>query len=575
MSSQLPLCEEELFKGHLVNIPSKIVRDTLLGMTASNPNVGILNCGNVVVRRDYADQNIVQVVSGGPSGHEPFQAGFVGKGMLCAAIQGELFRSPLVQVILKTIKEISYNLTAGVLVIVRNNTSDCLNFGLAVERARNRGVWVEMVVVNDEFCVISKHQGKRGSSGIVLINKIAGAMADKLLPLNTISHFCKSLLENMGSILFTIKSSPFADECVCSTQSHEYEIEIGTGLHGEKGLLVINKTDVHEVTSFILTQLSKSFEISQKVVVLVNNLGNSLLLEEMSFVNEIVNYLYQRKIQVLRLYHGKYITSPKVRGFSLTILNLFDNEILSYMDHPCEASGWGYVSTKPLEDLSVILCRPIKHAQSKSLGPQLTQLQRNTVYYALQFACDSLISCERQINIIDSDDGRGNVGTKMKRGAAIVLELMKNRRIDFVRPKCWFQILSQISERYIGGAVGSFYSILFEVASIYFGDQPEDLYVEFHVWLKCLEEAILIIKKYGNTQFGFGTMYDPLFVFAETMNMLPEQTKSMELFRLSLKYVEDAVLQTKQDSRKYVDPGAEVVRVWIKAIYEGLLLPYN
>ncbi|KAB0798616.1 hypothetical protein PPYR_09609 [Photinus pyralis] len=575
MSSQLPLFEEDIFKGHLVNIPSKIVSDTLLGMSVSNPNVGILDCGNVVVRRDYAEHNIVQVVSGGPSGHEPFQAGFVGKGMLCAAVQGDMFRSPPVHVILKTIKQISYNLTGGVLVIVRNNTSDCLNFGLAVERARNRGIGVEMIVVNDEFCVVNKQQGKRGSSGIVLINKIAGAMADKLLPLNTISDFCKRLLENMGSILFTIKTSHLADECVCSTQSHEYEIEIGTGLHGEKGLLVIDKTDVHEVTSFILTQLSRFFPISPNVVILVNNLGNSLLLEEMSFVNEIVNYLFQREIHVLRMYHGKYLTSPKVRGFSLTILNVFDNDILSYMDHPCEAPGWGYVSTKPLEDLSVILCRPIKRPPVKSLGPQLTQQQRNTVYYAVQFACDALISCERQINIIDCDEGRGNVGTKMKRGAAIVLDLMKNRRLDFARPKCWFEILGQISERHVGGAIGSSYSILFEVASIYFGDQPEDLYVEFHVWLKCLKEAILVIKQYGNTQFGFGTMYDPLFVFVETINMLPEQTKSMELFRLSLKYVEDAVLQTKQGSRKYVDPGAEVVRVWIKAIYEGLSLPYN
>ncbi|KAK5645772.1 hypothetical protein RI129_004236 [Pyrocoelia pectoralis] len=578
MSSEFEVYNEDLFEGHFINNSSEIVNDTLLGIIASNPKVGILNCGNVIVCRNYANENIVKVISGGPSGHEPFQAGFVGKGMLSAAVQGEIFHSPYVSMILKAIKEISYNLTAGVLVIVQNNISDCLKFGLAVERARNQGITIEMLVVNDDFCVINKHQGKRGMSGIVLITKIAGAMAERLLSLKTIYQFCQKVLENMTSISFSLRMCSRVDECVCTTQHNSFEIEIGTGLHGEKGLLVLDEINTKEVASFLITQLSNGFPINDTVpvVILVNNLGQSLLLEEMTFVKEVTNCLQEcHKVNVARAFRGKFLTSPKIKGFSLTILNIFDDLVLKYLDDSCEATGWGYMSTIPIErNLFPILCRSIKRKQVTSLGPRLTPQQCNAVYYALQFASDALISCEKQLNIIDSD-GKRDIGTKMKRGAVIVLELMKNRRIDFSHPKCWFAVLSHIAERFVGGAVGSFYSILFEVASTYFGDLSEDLYIDFQVWLKCFEEAIIIIKRYGRTEFGFGTMYDPLFACLQTLNMFPEQNKCMESFRLSLKYVEDAVFQTKRDSRKHVDPGAEVVRIWLQAIYEGLSLRYN
>ena len=87
----------------------------------------------VVVRTDW-NRSKVALVSGGGSGHEPSHAGFVGKGMLTAAVCGDVFASPSVDAVLAAILTVTG--PAGCLLIVKNYTGDRLNFGLAAERAR-------------------------------------------------------------------------------------------------------------------------------------------------------------------------------------------------------------------------------------------------------------------------------------------------------------------------------------------------------------------------------------------------------------------------------------------------------
>ncbi|KAK4879029.1 hypothetical protein RN001_007175 [Aquatica leii] len=581
-ASFYPVYTDDLLVDRFINSSKTIVSDVLSGLVNANPNVGILNYGKVVICRDYSAQDIVKIVSGGGSGHEPSHAEYVGTGFLTAAVQGEIFRSPFVSEIINTIKELSYKLIAGVLVIIQNNTSDRLNFSLAVERARNQGIEVKLFVVTDEFCVINPHQGKRGLSGIVLINKIAGALAKKETSLDETYKYCKLVNDNMSTILFSLKpsSATAVQECICVKKMKEFEIEIGTGLHGEEGTLRIEKSSVKNTCSVVLDKLIQHFPLNpgQVVVVMINNLGTALKIEELTVVNEVVHYINQLQLQIARLYYGKYLTSLDMEGFSITILRVFNDTVLQHLDEYCEAIAWGYVNKKPitlnLEDR--LVCRVSKRKRVAVGGPSLSNAEANIVFHVVQFACDALISCEKQLNVIDADGGAGNVGTKMKRGSQFVLSQMQTNTIDFSRPRKIFETLSEISEKKIGGGIGSLYAIFFEAGSNYFRRVFENDRVTSNTWLNALENANKAMQCYGNIELGLGTMYDPLNACAETLKtLLNTDVKPLKAFGDAVGAAETAVLRTKVKCRKYVDPGAQAVGIWMRAVYEGLQLRFD
>ncbi|KAF5303034.1 hypothetical protein FQR65_LT08363 [Abscondita terminalis] len=548
---------QDLLSGRFINSSKTVVSDLLLGVTNLNSNVGVLNYGKVIVCRDYANKEIVKVVSGGPSGHEPAHTGYVGKGMLTAAIQGEIFQAPLISEIVNAIKEVNYKLVSGVLVIVQNTTSNRLNFGLAVERVRNQGVDVKLLLVDDEFCVINQRHGRRGLSGIVLANKIAGALAEKECSLLDTYAKTKLVIENMSTVLFTVKSpkSVTAEECVCVQNISDLEVEIGTGFQGESGILLINKTNVQNTCHFIFDQLLGHFLLNESdaIVVMINNLGNCLKIEEMTVLNEAINYFDRLKIQILRVYCGKYFTSLGMEGFTITVLKVFDDFVIECLDFPCQATGWGFINNQPIGPnlQEPVVCRVSKSKREIDGGPRLSEEHADSVFHVLQFACDALISCEKQLNTMDADGGGGNVGTKMKRGSQTVLLQMQRKTINFLYPREVFQFLSKISEEKIGGGIGSFYAIFFESAANYFRSLSENVYVDFKTWLEAFDCAIAAIKCYGTTEFGCGTMYDPLHACAEILNkLLVNEVDSLEALGFALGAIEDVVSRTKTEYRK-------------------------
>jgi len=154
-----------------INRTEDVVEEMLQGMLVLHPGSDRLLGYKTIVRGDaerVSDQ-CVAVISGGGSGHEPAHAGYVGMGMLNAAVAGEVFTSPSSDSVLSAIKAVATK--SGVLLVVKNYTGDRLNFGVAAEMARSEGISVEMIIVDDDVALKGTDQatGARGLAGTVFI----------------------------------------------------------------------------------------------------------------------------------------------------------------------------------------------------------------------------------------------------------------------------------------------------------------------------------------------------------------------------------------------------------------------
>ncbi|XP_066309981.1 putative 3,4-dihydroxy-2-butanone kinase [Miscanthus floridulus] len=162
----------------LINYPKDVVTQFIEGLVETYPGLQYLDGFpevKVVLRSDveFGTYDKVAVICGGGSGHEPAHGGFVGQGMLTAAVSGDVFTSPPVKSILAAIRAVTG--PKGCLLVLMNYTGDRLNFGLAAEEAKSEGNKVEMVIVGDD-CALSPTRGiagRRGLEGTILVNKVA------------------------------------------------------------------------------------------------------------------------------------------------------------------------------------------------------------------------------------------------------------------------------------------------------------------------------------------------------------------------------------------------------------------
>ena len=218
----------------LINDPSGLVREMLEGARRA-PGTALLGDEHVLVRSDLpaAERRPVAVISGGGSGHEPAHAGYVGAGMLSAAVCGEVFTSPSTDAVLAAIRA-----TAGpnrALLIVKNYTGDRLNFGLAAELARAEGIPVEIAIVADDVS-LRRHtprERRRGIAGTVLVHKIAGAAAALGLPLAQVAAAAREAAAQLGSMGVALGGCTLPGAEKSGFTLADNEIELGLGIHGE------------------------------------------------------------------------------------------------------------------------------------------------------------------------------------------------------------------------------------------------------------------------------------------------------------------------------------------------------
>ncbi len=329
----------------LINDPQHVVNEAIAGVAAAHADIlSVSYDPNYIVRNDAPVSGKVGLVSGGGSGHEPLHGGFVGFGMLDAAVPGPVFTSPTPDPILAATKAVDGG--AGVLHIVKNYTGDVLNFETAAELAEADGISVRSVVINDDVAVKDSlyTAGRRGVAGTVLVEKIAGAAAQRGDDLEAVASIAEKVNAQMRSMGVALSPCivPHAGEP--SFELADDEIEIGIGIHGEPGRERIKLEPADSIVDRILGHIVEDipFTSGDRVLLFVNGMGGTPLVELYIAFRRAAESLAAQGIEVTRTLVGNYVTSLEMQGFSITLLKL-DDEFTELWDAPVHTSAlrWG------------------------------------------------------------------------------------------------------------------------------------------------------------------------------------------------------------------------------------------
>ena len=326
----------------IINDSSNVVSDMIDGIVLAHPNyLRKSENGNILVRKDAPVLGKVGIVSGGGSGHEPSHGGYVGYGMLDAAVCGEVFTSPTPDQVYEAIKEV--NGEKGVLLIIKNYTGDVMNFEMAKEMAQMDGIEVDYVIVNDDVAVEDSlyTAGRRGIAGTVFVHKIAGAKATQGATLNQVKDVANKVIKNLRSMGMALSPCIVPAAGKPNFTLEEDEIEIGMGIHGEPGTHKEKISTANDITTHLLDKILADIEISEgeEVAVMVNGLGSTPLME-LYIANKTVNEILTNKgIKIYNTFVGEYMTSLEMAGYSVSILKL-DEELKELLDYKADTLGF-------------------------------------------------------------------------------------------------------------------------------------------------------------------------------------------------------------------------------------------
>jgi dihydroxyacetone kinase-like protein len=329
----------------LINKPEDIVKESLAGVAAAHSDlVKVLYNPNIVVRADAPIKGKVGVISGGGSGHEPMHGGFVGMGMLDAACPGDVFTSPTPDQMEAATKAV--NGGAGVLHIVKNYTGDVMNFEMAAELCQAEGIEVASVVTNDDVAVQDSlyTAGRRGVGITVLAEKICGAGAEKGLNLQQVADLCRKVNSQGRSMGMALTSCAVPAAGKPTFEIGDNELEIGIGIHGEPGRKRLAMQSASEIVAMMADAVISDlpYKSGDEVIVMVNGMGGTPLIELYLVYNELNNICQGKGIKIVRRLIGNYITSLEMQGCSITLLKT-DTEVTALWDAPVHtpALRWG------------------------------------------------------------------------------------------------------------------------------------------------------------------------------------------------------------------------------------------
>lgn len=318
----------------IINKPMDVVAEALRGMELAHPELRYTPGYEVVSRREKADK--VAVISGGGAGHEPAHAGYVGKGMLDAAVSGNVFSSPSPDRIGDAINQMDSG--KGVLLIIKNYSGDIMNFGLASDLAEVEDIEVESVVVKDDVAVPDStySTGRRGIAGTVFVHKIAGARAELGGSLQEVKVAAEKAISNIRSMGMAMSPCILPAVGKPGFILKEDEVEIGMGIHGEPGVERTRIKTAKETAEILLEKILEDYDYTgSEVAVLVNGLGGTPLMELYILNMEIQKLLEEKKISAYKTFVGNYMTALDMTGCSLTLMKL-DDELKELLDTPCD-----------------------------------------------------------------------------------------------------------------------------------------------------------------------------------------------------------------------------------------------
>lgn len=326
----------------IINRPEDVVEQMLSGIVSVHDDVVHRVGDSRVIVRNYKGEGKVGLVSGGGSGHEPSHAGFVGQGMLSAAVCGDVFTSPTVDQVYEGIKAADQG--AGVFLVIKNYTGDVMNFQMAAEMATDMDdIKVDYIIVNDDIAVEDSTwtEGRRGVAGTVLVHKILGALAEQGKTLEEIKAVADVLVTRMASLGLALHPATTPQAGKPGFELAEDEIEFGIGIHGEPGYRKEKIKPSHDMAVEFYEKIKKELNLvaNDRVVAFVNGMGATPLMEQYVFANDVLELLKADNVVVEKKLLGDYMTAIDMAGISLTVLKLQDNW-LELLNEEAKTIAW-------------------------------------------------------------------------------------------------------------------------------------------------------------------------------------------------------------------------------------------
>lgn len=474
------------------NDRKQLVNDAIEGILISAPHGNLVKLDidpaiRVVARSDW-DKSRVAVISGGGSGHEPAHAGFVGKGMLTAAVCGDLFASPSVDAVLNAIVAVTGD--RGCLLIVKNYTGDRLNFGLAAEKAKRYGLKVEMVIVADDIALPDNKQ-PRGIAGTALVHKIAGYAAEQGKSLADVRDIAQQACENIWSLGVAMQTCNLPGSDDEEGRIKDGHVELGLGIHGEPGASVVDTHNSKEIIDTLVKPLKETAG-EGKFAVLINNLGGVSALEMALLTKELADSALKENIAYL-IGPAPLVSSLDMKGFSLSLLQLNDT-FEKAINAPVETFGWQKpVAFAPLRTLS--------HTAIQD-RVEFTPSWNDEVAARVAAATQMLIALENRLNALDAKVGDGDTGSTFAQGAREIAQLLEQKQLPLNDLSKLLLLIGERLATVMGGSSGVLMSIFFTAA----GQKLHDG--------KSLPDALLSglaqMKHYGGADLGDRTLIDAL-----------------------------------------------------------------
>lgn len=473
---------------HLVNDLEAIVTEAVDGLILSSDGKLSRLDGfpdiKVVLRADWSKDRVA-LVSGGGAGHEPAHAGFVGAGLLTAAVCGEIFASPSVDAVLAAILAVTGD--AGCLVIAKNYTGDRLAFGLAVERARSLGLNVEMVVVADDIALPQALQ-RRGLAGTLFVHKVAGALAERGAPLAEVAQAAQLVADGVKTLGVSLSSVSIPGR-KAEERLAEGQAELGLGIHGEPGAFTIDITDsaalVKQMTTLLLDQLPEG-----PVAVLVNNLGGVAALEMGVVLRDVLDSELGSRTGLV-VGPAALMTSLSAQGFSLSALPL-GGRLIELLRAPAAThTSWPGARSTEVTDL-----HPVPALRRETATPSSNE----SAHALISAVSRDLINREAELNALDARVGDGDTGSTFAMAARRLLDLLDELPLD--EPAALMTSLSTVLTTAMGGSSGVLGSIFFAAAGTALGAGGS--------LAQSLREGTLAMQRYGGASIGDRTMLDAL-----------------------------------------------------------------
>jgi len=317
----------------IINHPEAVVQEMMEGIILADANrLKRIDETKVITKKEVPIENKVALISGGGSGHEPAHVGYIGKGMLDAAVLGEVFTSPTVDEVYQAIKAVDSG--SGVCLIVKNYTGDVMNFDMAAELAAEEGIQVEHVIVKDDVAVEDSTftSGRRGIAGTIFVHKLAGAKAEQGASLKEVKSIAQKTVSHVRSMGVALSSCAIPAIGETNFTLADDEMEVGIGIHGEPGIFRTALTEAKGIAKQLVEPILADMPLEKgaEIALMVNGMGATPEMELYILYKEVHQLLNKRGIMVYQSFVGEYMTSLEMGGASITILKL-DEELKSLL----------------------------------------------------------------------------------------------------------------------------------------------------------------------------------------------------------------------------------------------------